>query len=79
MPEHISVTKSVCGKWVADLGFFLLGKCGGHEYFYGAYGGIKYKKGGPKVSLILVFVFDQQRQMPAQIRFEDKLYYQGWF
>ena len=63
MPEHISVTERVCGKWVANLGFFLPGKCGGPEYFYGAYGGIKYKKRGPKVSPKLLFVFDQLRQI----------------
>ena len=41
MPDHTSVTKHVCGKWVEELGIYLPGKCGSGT-FYGAYLGNMY-------------------------------------
>ena len=43
IPEHRSVTKSICARWVATLGINLPGRCvGGLPTFYAAYQGIKH-------------------------------------
>ena len=43
IPEHRSVTKSICARWVATLGINLPGRCVGElPTFYAAYQGIKH-------------------------------------
>ena len=43
IPEHTSVTRSICAKWVETLGINLPGRCAGElPTFYAAYQGIKH-------------------------------------
>ena len=54
MPEHTSVAKDVCVKWIEELGFYLPGKCSNvpqyQHIFFGAYLGNRYKKSSPDVN-----------------------------
>ena len=56
MPEHASVTRDVCARWIEELGIYLPGKCpintAFHDHFFGAYMGNQYIETSPDVNKI---------------------------
>ena len=51
MPEHASVTRDVCARWIEELGIYPINTAF-HDHFFGAYMGNQYIETSPDVNKI---------------------------